>query len=179
MGGINLSHCYHIFLVSVPEMIVTSYSVTYCMCIPGKPWICFTLLLCNLWWAQIVGYVLACRSYSFVCTLHTFSLSSLCKPIWRHWNYKMLVRYILSSVWVRYSIYSQLSIVQYMRLCVFSLTISPVLIERIYLYCVLWSSNRKYELLPIYRARSWNNGMRCMYVFLYSYHWKHVVNIVI
>ena len=30
----------------------------------------FSLLLCSLWWVQIVGYVLACRSYSFVCTVH-------------------------------------------------------------------------------------------------------------
>ena len=29
----------------------------------------FSLILCSLWWVQIVGYVLACRSYSFVCTL--------------------------------------------------------------------------------------------------------------
>ena len=28
----------------------------------------------------------------------TISLSLLCKLIWRHWTYKMLVRYILSSV---------------------------------------------------------------------------------
>ena len=27
-------------------------------------------VLCSLWWVQIVGYVSACRSYSFVCTLH-------------------------------------------------------------------------------------------------------------
>ena len=31
-----------------------------------------------------------------------------------------IVRYILSSVWVRLSIFSQLSIIQYMGLCVFS-----------------------------------------------------------
>ena len=30
----------------------------------------FSLVLCSLWWVQIVGCVLACRSYSFVCTLH-------------------------------------------------------------------------------------------------------------
>ena len=30
---------------------------------------------------------------------NTISLSSLCKLIWRHWTYKMPVRYILSSVW--------------------------------------------------------------------------------
>ena len=28
----------------------------------------FSLLLCSLWWVQIVGYVLHCRSYTFVCT---------------------------------------------------------------------------------------------------------------
>ena len=43
----------------------------------------------------------------------------------------MPVRYILSSVWVRSSIFSQLSIIQYMGLCVFSLPISLVMIERI------------------------------------------------
>ena len=36
----------------------------------GKAGNLFSLLLCRLWWVQIVGYVLACRSYPFVCTLH-------------------------------------------------------------------------------------------------------------
>ena len=39
---------------------------------------------------------------------------------WRHWTYKMPIRYFLSSVWVRLSIFAQLSIIQYMGLCVFS-----------------------------------------------------------
>ena len=43
-----------------------------------------------------------------------------------------LIRYILSSVWVRLNIFSKLSIIQYMGLCVFSLPISLVMIERIY-----------------------------------------------
>ena len=47
-------------------------------------------------------------------------------------------------------IFSPLSIMQYVGLYVFSLLISPVMIERIYIYFVLLpSSNRKYELLPI------------------------------
>ena len=29
-----------------------------------------SLLLCSLWWIQIVGYAVACRLHSFVCTLH-------------------------------------------------------------------------------------------------------------
>ena len=65
------------------------------------------------------------------------SFSSLCKAIWRHRNYKMPVRYILSSVWVRLSIFSQLSIIHYLGLCVFSLPISLVMIERIYIRCLI------------------------------------------
>ena len=59
------------------------------------------------------------------------------KLIWRHWTYKMPVRYILASVWVRYSIFSQLSIIQYAGLCVFSLPISLVMIERINILCLI------------------------------------------
>ena len=36
----------------------------------GQTGILFALLLRSLWWVQIVGYVLACRPYSFVCTSH-------------------------------------------------------------------------------------------------------------
>ena len=45
----------------------------------------------------------------------------------------MPVRYNLSSVRIRLSIFSQLSIIQYVGLCVFSLPISFVMIERIYI----------------------------------------------
>ena len=49
----------------------------------------------------------------------------------------MPVRYNLSSVWVMMSIFSQLSIIQYVGLCVFSLPISFVMIERIYILCLI------------------------------------------
>ena len=68
---------------------------------------------------------------------YTISLSPLCKFIWRHWTYKMPVRYILSSVWVRLSIFDPLSIIQYVGLYVFSLPISLVMIERIYILCLI------------------------------------------
>ena len=57
--------------------------------------------------------------------------------IWRHWTYKMPVRYNLSNVWVRLSIFSQLSIIQYVGLCVFSLPISFLMIGRIYIFCLI------------------------------------------
>ena len=81
----------------------------------GQTGILFSLLLCCLWWVKIVGCVLACRSW---CVYNIISLSSLCKLICGHRTYKMPVRYILSSVWVRLSIFSQLSIIQYMGLCI-------------------------------------------------------------
>ena len=120
----------------VPEMFVTSYSVTYCIYVPGKLGICFHYYCAfydeckysdTLW--------LAGRARLFV--QYTVSLSSLCKLFWRHWTYKMPVRYILASVWVRLSIFSPFSIIQYVGLYVFSLPFSLVMIERIYILCLI------------------------------------------
>ena len=93
-------------------------------------------------------------------------LSSLCKLIWRHWTYKMPVRYTLSSVWVRLSICSQLSIIQYMGLCVFSLLISIVMIERIYTSSYYHHQIGSMNYYPLFRVRSWNNGMCCMSLYI-------------
>ena len=77
----------------------------------------------------------------FVCLYITPSHYHHCANfIWRHWTYKMPVRYNLSSVWVRLTIFSQLSSVQYVGLCVSSLPISFVMTWRIYIYFVLLSS---------------------------------------
>ena len=131
----------------VPEMFVTSYSVTYCIYIPEEPGICFHYH-CAVYdeCKYSDTFWLVDRIRLFV--HYTISLSSLCKPIFEH---KMPVRYIVSSVWVSLSIFSQLSIIQYMGLYVFSLPSSPVMIERIYTFVSSSSSNRKYELLSIVR----------------------------
>ena len=130
--------------------------------VPGKlGFFFFSLSLCSLWWVQIIRYVwLADRVRVFV--HYIISLPSLCKLIWRHWNYKMPVRYILSSVWVRLSIFSPLFIIQYMGLCVFSLPISLVMIERIYTLSYYHHQTGSMNYYPLFRVRSWNNGMRCM-----------------
>ena len=97
----------------------------------------------------------------FVCLYITPSHYHHCANfIWIHWTYKMPVRCNLSSVWVRLSIFSQLSIIQYVGLCVFSFPISFVMIEIIYIYTLSY-----YHLIgsmnyyPLFRVRSWNNGM--------------------
>ena len=95
----------------------------------GKIGNSFSLLLCSLWW------VLADRTRLFV--QYSISSSSLWKLIWRHWTYKMPVRYILSSVWVRFSIFSPLSSIQCVGLYVSNLPISLVMIERIYILCLI------------------------------------------
>ena len=86
-----------VFLGCVPEMFVTSYSVTYCIYVPGKPGICFHYY-CAVYdeCKYSDTFWLADRTHLF--EQYTISLLSLCKLIWRHWTYKMLVRYILSSV---------------------------------------------------------------------------------
>ena len=85
----------------------------------GKTGKLFSLLLCSLRWVHIVGYALPCRSYSFVCTaqhliiiivqtyLKTLNLSDICQ------------------------------IYTICGLCVFSLPISLVMIERIDILCLI------------------------------------------
>ena len=76
----------------------------------------------------------------FVCLYITPSHYHHCANfIWRHWTYKMPVRYNLSSVRVRLSISLsyQLSIRQYVGLCVFSLPLFFVMIGRIYILCLI------------------------------------------
>ena len=58
------------------------------------------------------------------------SLSSLWRLIWRHWTNTMLVMYMLPSVCLRLRLFSQLSFIQYMGLCVISSPNSPVMIVR-------------------------------------------------
>ena len=136
----------------VPQMFVTSYSVTYCIYVPGKPGICFHHY-CAVYdeCKYSDTFWLADRTRLFV--QYTISLSSLCKLIWRHLTYKMTGRYILSSVWVRLSIFSPISIIQYVICGAVCFQFSyPFLLWwlREYIYFVLLSSsNRKYELLRI------------------------------
>ena len=71
----------------------------------------------------------------------------------------MPVRYIMSSVWVRFSIFSQLSIKQYMGLCVFSLPISLVLTEKIYTLLIIIINSEVWTIINC----SWlgNETMPC------------------
>ena len=69
IGSINLTH-YHIF----PWLCARDVCyIIFCHLLhmhSRKTGTLFSLFLCRLWWVQIFGYVLACRSCLFVCTLH-------------------------------------------------------------------------------------------------------------
>ena len=104
----------------------------------------------------------------FICLYITPSHYHHCANfIWRHWTYKMSVRYNLSRVWVRLSIFSQLSIIQYVGLCVFQFTHSPGDDwENIYTLSYYHHQIGSMNYYPLFRVRSWNNGMHCMSFYI-------------
>ena len=93
---------------------------------------------------------------------NTISLPSLCRPIWRHWTTKMLVGYMLPSVCLRLRQFSPLSFIQCMGLCVSSLPNSPVMILRMCTLSYYHHQTGSMNHQPLFRVRSWNNGMHCM-----------------
>ena len=136
----------------VPEMFVASYAVTYCLYVPGKPGICFHYY-CAVYDERKKSDAFCLADHTRLFVQCIISLSVLCKAIWRHWIYKMPVRYILSSVWIRLSIFSQLSIIQsiiqYVGLSIFSLPKPLVMIERIYILCLIIIIKSEVWTLPI------------------------------
>ena len=115
--------------------------------------------------------IFANRFYHSLGWCEACALSPLCRRIWRYWTSKITVRYIMSIVCLRLSQFSQLSFMQYMGLCVFSQPISRVMIMRIrvlYLIIIIKPEVTKWVRLPLFRVRSWNNGMRCKSYRLHS-----------
>ena len=70
IGSIHLSHCCHIF----PWLCVwDGCTIIFCHLLhiyPGNTGTLFPLLMFSLWYLQMIGYIMACRSCSFVCRLH-------------------------------------------------------------------------------------------------------------
>ena len=111
-----------------------------------------------------VGYVLACWSCSFVCTLHHLIII-IVQTYLKALNLLNACQiYLVESV--RFSISSQLSIIQYMGLCVFSLPISLVMIERISILSYYNHQIGSMNYYPLFRVTSWNNGMRYMSLYI-------------
>ena len=85
--------------------------------------------------------------------------------IWRHWTYKMPVRYNLSSVWVRLSIFSH---PLYNTCgCVFSVYTFPSWWLREYNTLSYYHHQiGSMSYYPFFSVRSWNTDMRCMSFYI-------------
>ena len=141
-------------------------------CVPlhirsGKTGNLFSLLLCSLWCVQIVGYVLACRSYSFVCTVHHLIIiivQTYLKTL-NLWNSCQI--YVVECV---SKIKDVLSVIHH-KICgavCFQFThFSCDDWENIYTLSYFHHQIGSMNYYPLLRVRSWNNG--ALYVFLYSY----------
>ena len=113
------------------------------------------------WYIDIRWFCLEDRIRLFV--HYTISLSSLCKLIWRHWTYKMPVRYIFVECVSKIS--HILSVIHYTirgAVC-FQFTNFPCDDwENIYTLSYYHHQIGSMSYYPLFRVRSWNNGVRCM-----------------
>ena len=148
----------------VPEMFVTSHSVTYCIYIPGKLGFVFSIIV--QFTMSSISRMRFGLQIVFVRLYITPSHYHHCANLSRDIELKKPVRYISSSVWVRLSIFSQLSIIQYMGLCVFSLPTSLVMIERIHTLSYYHHQIGSMNYHPWFSVRSWNNGVCCMSLYI-------------
>ena len=73
---------------------------------------------CTQWCLQMIGSLIAGFMGPHVgpmnIALCDISLSPLCCVVWKHWPHEMPVSYILSSVFLRWSLFPPLSCMQYM-----------------------------------------------------------------
>ena len=165
IGSIHLSHCFHIFpwLCAWDVCYIIFWHLLYIH--PGKTGNLFSLVLCSLWWVQIVGYVLACRSYSFVCTLHHL-IFVIVQTISED---SELIKYLSDIVCRVCKIKHILSVTHY-TIC------GAVCFQFTHFLCDDWEniytlSYHHHQIgsmnyYPLFRVRSWNNGMRCMSFYI-------------
>ena len=115
---------------------------------------------------RIVGWTeRTSRLYSFVCTLHHLIII-IVQTLSEDIELMKCLSNIICRV-CKISIFSQLYIIQYMGLCVFSLPISFVMIERIYTLSYYHHQLGSMNYYPLFRVRSWNNGMRWMSFYMW------------
>ena len=126
----------------------------------------FSLSLCSLWWVQIFEYVLACRLYSFVCTVHhliiiivqtylkALNLKNACQIYFVECVSK--IKHILSVI--LYTICG--------AVCFQFTHFSCDDWENIYTLSCYHHQAESMNYYPLFRVRSWNNGVCCMSLYI-------------
>ena len=128
----------------------------------------FSLSLRSWWWVQIVRYVLACRSYPFVCTLHHFIIITVQTYLNTLIFYSACQIYFVECV---SKISHILSVIHYTiyGAVFFQFTHFPFDDwENIYPLSYYHHQIGSMNCYPLFRVRSRNNGMLCMsfYIFI-------------
>ena len=162
--SIHLSHCYHIFRGCVSEVFVTSYSVTYCIYIPGNREFVFIIFVQFMMSANsqiridlkivfVYLYITPsnyhhCASFSEDIELIKCLSDIVCRVC--EWDKAYFLSCPLQNTWV----------------CVFSVDPFSLwwLREYIYIYTLSYYHHRNGSMnyYPLFRVRSWNNGVCCM-----------------
>ena len=128
----------------------------------------FSLLVCSLWWVQISRYVLACRSYSFACIvglhhliiiivqtyLKALDFQNTCQIYFVRCESN--IKYILSVI--HYAICGAVCF-QFTHFCCDDW-------ENIYTLSYYHHQSGSMNYNPLFRVRSWNNGVRCMSFYI-------------
>ena len=129
----------------------------------------FSLLLCSLWWVLIFGYILACRP--FVCTVH--HLNIIIVQIYLK-ALNLLNACQIYFVECESKIQHILSVIHY-TIC------GAVCFQFTHFSCDDWKNiytlsyyHHQIESMtyyPLFRVRSWNNGVRCMSFYILKMVW--------
>ena len=166
IGSIHLSHYYHIF------SWLCAWDVCYiivCHLLHIRPWKTgnlFSWLLCSWWWVQIVGCVLACRSYSFVCTVHHFIII-IVQSYLKTLNLQNACQiYFVECVSKTTHILSVINCTICGAVCFQFIYFSCDGWEKIYTLSYYHHQIGSMNYYPLFRVRSWNNGVRCMSFYI-------------
>ena len=111
----------------------------------------------------ITEYIMSWWPYTFICASHypIIIIIQTYLKVMNCWSACQI--HSVSSVCLRLGQSSQLSFMQYMGLCVFSLPIYLVMIVRInVLDSIIFIKSEVWPMRHYFRIKSWNNGMRCM-----------------
>ena len=124
---------------------------------------------------QIIEFIITVLSCSFA--NQTTSLSSLCTPIWRYWTFKNACQVCtFSNVCLRLTQFSQLSFMQYIGHCVFSLPSYDdcekmcIVRKRAFHRVIIIKS----EAWPIYHCLGLGHGIMVCAVCLFIFLWTHI-----
>ena len=157
----------------VPEMFVTSYSVTYCIYVPGKPGICFRRYCAvydeckysdSFWLADRIRLFVQSVHHLIIIIVQTYlkalNIQNTCQIYFVECVSK--IKHILSLI--HYTICG--------AVCFQFTHFSCDDWDNIYILClIIIIKSEVWTITHFFRVRSWNNGVRCMSFYILIHPW--------